>query len=244
MDSKKLKSIEKCPIVDSIIEIRFETSIDSNAVFGVIYGQILDMYKGKVQNLPESQLPPAVRESNPALRYKPLYKIEGDKTIIQIGPNVICLGAKIPYKGWDEFSSIFKKIINKLLRVQIITRVTRLGIRYVDFFPGDIKNNITMKLVMNEKYTPIGEFIRSTIIDEGFYNVIQFYNNVNYNNVKTKEITVGSLIDIDTSKEYSDSYFLEHLEDELNIGHDKNKKLFVATLEPDFLESLNPQYYD
>jgi len=219
--------------------------MDSNAVFGVIYGQILDMYKGRVQNLPESQLPAAVRESNPVLRYKPLYKIEGEKTIIQIGTNVIDIGSKLPYIGWTDFSSIFMQVIKKICaNTQIISRVTRFGIRYLDFFEGDIKDKITMKLEMDKKYSPINEFIRSTIKNNDFYSVIQFYNSANYNDPVTGKNLLGSVIDVDTNREYATPYFLDNIENEIKEGHDSNKDLFVSTLEPAFLKSLNPQYYD
>lgn len=100
--------LEKCPLIDCIIEVRFDTNIVKSAVFGLIYKQIQSDYPGDVINLPISQLPEAIRMSDPNLKYKPLYRIEGDKTVIQIGPDVINLSSKMPYIGWNEFLRIAK----------------------------------------------------------------------------------------------------------------------------------------
>ena len=56
--SKKLPlRLEKCPLVDALIEIRFESSIIGSAIFGIIYNLIRDDYKGIVTNLPILQVP-------------------------------------------------------------------------------------------------------------------------------------------------------------------------------------------
>ena len=53
---------------------------------------------------------------------------------------------------------------------------------------------------------------------------------------------VGSLIDIDTSREYSDNYFTSNIEQEINMAHKCEKKLFFSLLKPDFLNSLKPVF--
>ena len=55
--------LEKCPLIDCIIEVRFDTNIVNSAVFGVIYNQIRSDYPGAVNNLPISQLPEAIPEA-------------------------------------------------------------------------------------------------------------------------------------------------------------------------------------
>ena len=52
----------------------------------------------------------------------------------------------------------------------------------------------------------------------------------------------GSLIDIDSFKEYEDNYFLENLESEINKVHICEKNMFFSLLTDDFLDTLNPIY--
>lgn len=117
--------LEKCPLIDCIIEVRFETNIVNSAVFGVIYNQIRSDYPGTVNNLPISQLPEAIRMSDPNLRFKPLYRIEGEKTIIQIGSDVINLSSKMPYIGWEDFSRIALKVLNKAFNSGAVGRIVK-----------------------------------------------------------------------------------------------------------------------
>ena len=242
MDRFLPSRIEKCPLIDALIEFRFEAAIAKSAVFGVIYNLIRNDYRGNVTNLPILQIPEQIREVDPNLKFKPLYRIEGDKFIIQIGYDVLSISSKMPYVGWPEFSQHSLSLINKIIQEGIIKRVSRLGHRYINFFRGDITNSLTMSFSMTEKYVSENLLIRTDVRDGNFMNTLQFANNANYRpNPNTSEI-VGSLIDIDTSREYSDNFFIENREQEINMAHECEKKLFFSLLKPTFLETLNPTF--
>ena len=235
MDRFLPSRIEKCPLIDALIEFRFEAAIAKSAVFGVIYNLIRNDYRGNVINLPILQIPEQIREVDPNLKFKPLYRIEGDKFIIQIGYDVLSISSKMPYVGWPEFSQHSLSLINKIIQEGIIKRVSRLGHRYINFFRGDITNSLTMSFSMTEKYVSENLLIRTDVRDGNFMNTLQFANNANYRpNPNTSEI-VGSLIDIDTSREYSDNFFIENREQEINMAHECEKKLFFSLLKPTFL---------
>lgn len=242
MDRFLPSRIEKCPLIDALIEFRFEAAIAKSAVFGVIYNLIRNDYRGNVINLPILQIPEQIREVDPNLKFKPLYRIEGDKFIIQIGYDVLSISSKMPYVGWPEFSQHSLSLINKIIQEGIIKRVSRLGHRYINFFRGDITNSLTMSFSMTEKYVSENLLIRTDVRDGNFMNTLQFANNANYRpNPNTSEI-VGSLIDIDTSREYSDNFFIENREQEINMAHECEKNLFFSLLKPTFLETLNPTF--
>ncbi|MDM8254406.1 TIGR04255 family protein [Phocaeicola barnesiae] len=242
MDRFLPSRIEKCPLIDALIEFRFEAAIAKSAVFGVIYNLIRNDYRGNVINLPILQIPEQIREVDPNLKFKPLYRVEGDKFIIQIGYDVLSISSKMPYVGWPEFSQHSLSLINKIIQEGIIKRVSRLGHRYINFFRGDITNSLTMSFSMTEKYVSENLLIRTDVRDGNFMNTLQFANNANYRpNPNTSEI-VGSLIDIDTSREYSDNFFIENREQEINMAHECEKKLFFSLLKPTFLETLNPTF--
>lgn len=230
--------LENCPLIDCIIEVRFDTNIVSSAVFGLIYNQIKDDYPGTVINLPISQLPEAVRMNDLNLKYKPLYRIEGEKTIIQIGSDVINLSSKMPYIGWDVFFRIAIKVLNKAYASGAIARISRLGHRYINFINHDVIKDLAISFKMDN--IPVESVkslnIRTIVKDGDFFNSLTFANDGQFNG------TNGSLIDIDTSREYKDDYFMKNIEKELYTAHESEKNLFFSLLREPLLESLNPVY--
>ena len=242
MDRFLPSRIEKCPLIDALIEFRFEAAIAKSAVFGVIYNLIRNDYRGNVINLPILQIPEQIREVDPNLKFKPLYRIEGDKFIIQIGYDVLSISSKMPYVGWPEFSQHSLSLINKIIQEGIIKRVSRLGHRYINFFRGDITNSLTMSFSMTEKYVSENLLIRTDVRDGNFMNTLQFANNANYRpNPNTSEI-VGSLIDIDTSREYSDNFFIENREQEISMAHECEKKIILCSIEAYFFGNFKPNF--
>jgi len=233
--------IEKCPIIDALVELRFEASVNANAVFGLIYGALMQSYPGNVMNLPIMQLPEAVRMSDPALKFKPLYRIENKDVIIQIGTDVISISSPLPYIGWVSFKEHVLQIIKLIHNSKIISRVIRLGHRYVNFFESDLLDKITMHFQMTEGYAIQNLIITTQVKDSDFNNTIQFSNNAALY-LGTPNQKNGSIIDIDTFRDYPDGYFLDNIEAEIMKAHQCEKTLFFSLLKPDFVESLNPQY--
>ena len=242
--SKKLPlRLEKCPLVDALIEIRFESSIISSAIFGIIYNLIRDEYKGIVTNLPILQVPEQIRKNDPNLKFKPLYRIDAEKYIIQIGDDVLCISSKIPYVGWDEFSFRTIELIKKIAEEGIIDKVLRIGHRYVNFFEGDIMDRLTISKPIIDGYHTNNVLVRTEVRDcDDFIDVIQITNSATYKSPSHTDFLSGSLIDIDSSKEYEDNYFLDNLECAINKVHNCEKIMLFSLLTDDFLDTLNPIY--
>ena len=242
IDRKELPvRIEKCPIVDALVELRFEARVDTNAVFGLIYGTLMQNYSGRVENLPIMQLPEAVRVSDPALKFKPLYRIINKDVLIQIGTDVISISSPLPYIGWTTFKRHVLDIIMLICKGKIINRVVRLGHRYVNFFESDLLDKITMHFQMTDGYAIQNLIITTQVKDTDFDNTVQFSNNAALN-LGSPNQKNGSIIDIDTFRDYSDDYFLGNIETEIEKAHQCEKTLFFSLLKPQFIDSLNPQY--
>jgi uncharacterized protein (TIGR04255 family) len=64
------KKISPCPIVEAIIEIRFDASLPGDAIFGIIYNMLKDEYTN-LEKLPILELPDAIRTTDPNLMYSP-----------------------------------------------------------------------------------------------------------------------------------------------------------------------------
>lgn len=237
------RKIEPCPIADYIVEMRFSTEIPKGAVFGIVYNSLKHEFNS-VQNLPITQLPEQLRNSDPDLKYKPYYRMSDGNFTVQIGPNVFTLSSPIPYIGWKDFSEKIIQSFNIIYQLNIIKRVERLGLRVVNFFDDiDIFDNIELTMKINdEKAALINSTIRIQIKSEREFNsTLQLSNNARGGN--EQERVRGSVIDIDTFKFYPDTNnFFDDFYAEINIGHDIEKELFFSLLKKEYLKSLNPIY--
>lgn len=234
------KSLEKCPIIDAIIEVRFDTGINPNAVFGMIYSQIKELFPGEVMSLPISQMPLEIMMGDSNLRYKPLFRIDGIDSSLQIGPHVIAVNSYIPYIGWSRFYDVFDNIITQVYGT--IGKVLRLGLRYINFFNQDIHENVEVdfKLANKECHNFL---INAEIADENhLVNMLQYTPNATAFSAKEGKDVTGSIIDIDTYRIYEQGCDKGCLVDDLTRAHDSEKNLFYSLLKSELLKQLEPVY--
>ena len=232
--------IEKCPIVDAIFEIRFTSNIYSSAVFGLIYNILQENYP-EIEKLPILQIPEELREKDPTLKFKPNYKATGDEFTIQIGPEVLAISSRIPYVGWKKFSKEIERILKSIFEQNIIKRVHRLGLRYINYFDVDIFNNLKMKVLINNEVRDLKKTVfRTELITKNFLSTLQIANNAT--NVIDGKESIGSILDIDIFKEFGDNSFSTEFVNLINEAHHEEKKLFFELFTDEFLNSLNPVY--
>ena len=230
------KNINPCPIVDALLEVRFTSTINANAVFGLIYSVLQKDFQ-KVETLPILQLPDVVRASDPNLKYKPYYKISNENFVIQIGPDVILISSFPRYLGWEIFSKIIFDVLTKIEQIGIINVIERIGIRYINFFENNIFEKINLKVSIGSNDVLCKNTIIRTEIEQGEYSsTLQVANNAIING------KIGSIIDIDTFATKNLVTFFSKKNELINAGHLKEKELFYSLLSSEFLSTLNPTY--
>jgi uncharacterized protein (TIGR04255 family) len=234
------REIVPCPIIDAVIEIRFKSDLFSNAVFGVIYNVLKSEFQNP-EKLPILQIPEQLRDIDPNFKFKPHYKIQNQTSIIQIGPDVLSISSPIPYIGWDAYSLCINKYLQIIISLNVISEVSRLGMRYISFFQSDIFQSINLNVEINDKRHNCHNSLFRTELQSGtFTNTLQIANNVTQ--VINNQTKIGSVIDIDTNKMYNGKDFLTSYSTEIQNAHLEEKQLFFGLLKPDFLKSLNPVY--
>lgn len=234
------KKITPCPIVEAIIELRFEPDVPDEAVFGLIHRKIKDEYT-HLQKLPILDLPEYVKKNQPNLKFKPYYKFSNETYDINLGPRVISLIKKEPYEGWQAFSESAKSILNKMNQLEIIKKIERLGLRYINFFDGNIYDKVNLALTLgNESFIKEDTYIKNVFGKSGHKIILQLGNNANLN--KNNEVRKGSLLDVDVHLESLSNEFLMDSDDILNSIHKNEKEIFFKLLEDNFIKELNPQY--
>lgn len=104
-------------------------------------------------------------------------------------------------------------------------------------------DKLTISKPVISGYQANNVLVRTEVRDcDNFIDTIQITNSAVYKSPFHTEPLSGSLIDIDSFKEYENNYFLENLESEINKVHICEKNMFFSLLTDDFLETLNPIY--
>ncbi len=228
--------IDPCPITEAIIEIRFVTPKPEDAVFALIYNVVQEKYP-HIEKLPLHQIPEDVRKENPDLVNKPIFRLSSDSHLLHIGRQVVSVIVQEPYPGWNDFSSETLRVFDLISGLGIIDSVSRLGIRYRNFFSFDIFPKINLSIALNnEPFFSEETTFRAVIPSDLFRSTLLVNNTATY--VKRSE--KGSVIDIDTFSTDVSERFFERVEELITKGHQVEKELFFNLLKPEFLETLNP----
>jgi uncharacterized protein (TIGR04255 family) len=229
-------NINPCPIIESLFEIRFNSNINSNAVFGLIYNKLQSEYPN-VENLPILQIPEALRTNDPGFKFKPFHKIYNENFIIQIGPEVLTISPSKEYLGWTNFSNKIIDTLKKIEELNIIKSIERIGLRYINFFELDIYDNIKVNINIDKTEINYKNTIFRTEIEHSeSSSTLQIANNVLIND-KT-----GSVIDIDTFTQNNINEFFSTKETIIEKIHQNEKSLFFSLLKEEFINTLNPNY--
>jgi len=240
LNSVKLpKKINPCPILESIVEFRFESSFPHDAIFGIIYNRFKNEYTN-LQELPILQIPEVLRNKDPLLKYRPYYKLssEDNKFLFQIGARVFSLINVKPYDGWSIFSKKIKNLIKNINELSIVNSYKRIGIRYINGFEFNIFDKINLFINLSDKkLTDLNSTLRMEVPSSQFISTLQIINNAEIK--KPKMTGKGSIIDIDTHIENLGNDIIGTVEQ----GHLEEKKLFFTLLQQDFInKELNPEY--
>jgi len=236
-DMKLPTKISPCPIKEANVEIRFDAFVPNEAVFGVLY----NVFKDKLtdfKKLPISQVPTEIITKDPKLIYQPHYHAKYKGLNVMFGPKVVNVGSNEEYIGWTTYYKTIREITKKIMDTKILSKVTRIGIRYVNFFDYNIFPNTTMTVAMgNDDITKSDTTITTVKKSSKFLSKVTISNNALIEDSGLN----GSIIDIDTYIE-KDNISKASIDKLINEAHTEEKRLFFKIITNDYLETLNPDY--
>ena len=235
------KQINPCPINQVVVEVRFDSSLPSDAVFGVVYNKLKDSYQNAEQ-LPILQIPEVVRNNDPNLLYQPHYKLKKEHYAVQVGPKVISLALTENYTTWESYYEEIQNVFEKIKEIDFISNISRVGLRYVNFFEKDIWKNINVSVKIVENDVVDEEIFVRTVLSKDEYKVLLQIGNQLKIEKENQIVSKVSVIDIDTFMQGENINFFENLSVMLGKAHSIEKKYFFGLLKEDLLESLNPEY--
>jgi uncharacterized protein (TIGR04255 family) len=232
------KKITPCPIIEAIVEIRYDAEIPSDAIFGIVFREFKNIFPNDPIKLPIMQLPEKIRNNDPSLLYKPHHRLSDDKYLFQIGPRVISLNNTGEYVGWDSFSSKMQYCFKRLIELDFIKKTKRFGLRYINFFNSiNVFEKINLSVLLNEKKLEENKiFIKTALESNNFIEQLQVSNN---SKVKDNK---GSIIDIDIYLEDDNDIKLNEIYNIAQDAHIKEKELFFYLLKDEYLKEFKPEY--
>ncbi len=120
--------LEKDPIVDCIIELRFKMGSDSVAgVFpGVLYSQIKEDFP-EMRNTPVAEIPKNVRAADENLRYHATVEFIGIWGKVLVADSSVQIRVNYPYPGWSEVEPRALKILKSVVDTGLISDYERIS---------------------------------------------------------------------------------------------------------------------
>ncbi len=245
--------LNKEPLIDAVFELRFATanSFASNALTSILYADQLKVSEKppQVDRLQVAEIPTAIRNADPFLKYQALARIQTTNFNILVGDFNIVVGIKLPYTGWSNFRPAIIRSVGAVLGSSLIKNVERYSLKYVDIIEGSTNEQQLQRVnlhlgIGNHKITSEHTGVRVELGRSEFTDIVQIVTSaqVSIENVGMKS---GLLIDVDTIVDHNtDDFakFLEELSDRLDRIHSENKYMFFQTLTKETIEFLEPVY--
>jgi uncharacterized protein (TIGR04255 family) len=240
--------LKKEPLIDAIFEVRFDSNIPASVILPGVFFNDLVGHKS-IETLATAQLPKALRDADPNLRFAAINKIDWDNFFINIGDFNVSISCKYPYPGWATFKNGIIEIVKILQKSGIVKNVERYSLKYVDLLP--VVNGKSNASMLNMSIGIAGH----TLKDESFQFRIEILKDELIHAVQlvssakavlhTGLVKDGLIVDVDTLAilhNTSLSSLVEGIENKLDVIHAANKKMFFDCLNPETLTSLEPTY--
>ncbi|MGZ8195642.1 MAG: TIGR04255 family protein [Methylosarcina sp.] len=242
--------LRKEPLLDALFECRFTAHLP---VSSILPGILFSEFEGEKQleRLPQSEIPEAIRNSDPNFKYIPLVRIRLQNYSFLIGDRSMAIACNLPYKGWNDFKSTIIRMIGVLKKSGLVDQVIRYSIKYVDLIqssdPTDQVSLANLSLrIGSHNLTKETYQARMDIPVEGFINIVQIISGAKVM-MPNQSMREGVVIDIDTIKETETGGIpIEQLERELDSAleqiHRVSKETFFDCLTKQTLMRLEPEY--
>lgn len=239
--------LRKEPLIEAVWEVRFTSAKPSVAELlpGLIYQALPDKYPDTVR-LPAADIPAAITEQDPKLRYVPKIRLEGGNQAVQIGEHVLSLSCRRPYTGWKTFAADIRKIIEVVRGTGLIEHLERFSLKYIDLIeleePPDLGClNIALRLGGLEMRTfPVQ--LRTEIREDGLIHIVQIVSPAEVSIPGDPRKYVGVLLDTDSINMFIEQGTWEEIDARLDAVHTASKNMFFNLLTPETIEKLEPEY--
>lgn len=239
-------TLKKTPLVEVSFEIRFNSSIPSEAVFGVAFQSLNGkMTNPTVVNLPLASLPQEMWSSDPSLKFQAQRQIKEGNWIVGIGPQVVAFSLHGTYPGWNEYSRQVLNFSSGLFSTGIFKDVISIGLRYINIINSPLSEVSKMSLVVGQRTVPCDSPVSLRFEEHHLrQNIITQLNSNVFVSIGGAEPVKSSIIDVDVQEvlNISGTDLEKKLPSLMDGLHDKEKESFFSFIDVSFLKKMEPDY--
>jgi len=228
-------------IIESVVEIRFIPSNERTAFLDIVAAVRSHVANYSFQ---PAEIPRQIRQSDPQFEYSVEGSLNGEEYSIGIGSNTLVFNCVNGYKRWSEFFPFIKKVLETV--AGSIKQILRIGVRYTNFFEGmNDLSNFNVGFVAGAQGLKIElAKVHQMILKFAMVGDVVSYNVTVANHASVPRATSpGALLDIDAylDRGLHGAVGKQHF-DQIDLVHTKEKEMFFALLQNEFLDTLNPKY--
>ena len=237
--------LNKDPLLEALFEVRFTSAFPASTVLPGLLFSKLEGDK-RIEQLAVAQIPLAIRDADPHLRFAPISRLIWKQFHINIGDNNVSIACQSPkYPGWLAFKEAINEILNILIEIHIVESVQRYSIKYINLIPSEsleeqvsfINFNVTLA---NHRLTNEAFQLRLEVNEGQLVNVISIMSSAEIV-LPDDSVRKGVIVDIDTIAILND-VSLETLVGRFDDTRKVNKIKFFDCLTQKTIESLEPIY--
>ncbi len=126
-------------IAEAVFELRFESSVSAAVPELAFVPLVASFGHPNVQRLPLADFPPAIRQSDPNLKFQPALELRATdgKRVVKVGANVVSYHALAPYPGWMVVREEMNDAIGKLFQTVPDVQIVRIGLRHINLLTAE-----------------------------------------------------------------------------------------------------------
>lgn len=253
--SKEFGKLEKDPIMECVSEFRFDTHLDENIAFAILFQTLQSSASFNGFNVipqPIMQLPPDIRRTNPQLKFQPCYLLVHNNFTIGVSSHSLLFSLKSPYSSFDDFEEFIRKALNVLKLTNFLKSISRISLRYINkiqdsLFEATSLNidgvvlPITSENSVNLRIESSSENCITTVLQLNNNSLITLVKNG-----KPSEPVKASVVDIDSIYNFDTpiiSFGDEKLLNALKELHKKTHSIFFDLFKPEYIKNHFDESY-
>lgn len=247
VDRSNIVKLNKDAIIDCLFEIRYE---NPQPIVALIPGILHAKLAGPVMIHPQPPIPEEFLKNDPNMQVVPSFVLEWNEFVISGNFCFIAVAKKTPYGEWASFKAGIAEIHNELLKDDLISKITRYSIKYVDFFdeceipPLDLLNvniNMSTTQLKSEIFT-----LHAEIPDDDYLNIIKIVSSATLNQFPGQTTRKGLVLETDTLRLLPQGItpreFMSNHSEWLDAIHTINKAKVFEIISDTALERMEPVY--
>ncbi|MCD6163613.1 MAG: TIGR04255 family protein [candidate division Zixibacteria bacterium] len=127
--------LKNSPIVEVICEFKFKDSSEDLTIYGDFHNEIGKEY---IKKKPRSYQEVIINKSESGIEHNiKEYRLQqffsdDEKTLIQIGSNILAINRLKPYQTWEEFLPVIKKAYSSYIKIAKLKDIKTISLKYIN----------------------------------------------------------------------------------------------------------------